>query len=91
MRLMGKVLEEIGKSSNLAAYGKNEVINAANAGAVERLLVLDEKVREEETENIMNLTESTGGKVTVVSSEHEGGKQLKALGGIAAILRYSLG
>ena len=89
MRLMGKVLEEIGKSSNLAAYGKNEVINAANAGAVERLLVLDEKVREEETENIMNLTESTGGKVTVVSSEHEGGKQLKALGGIAAILRYS--
>jgi protein pelota len=39
----------------------------------------------------MNLTESTGGKVTVVSSEHEGGKQLKALGGMAALLRYSLG
>ena len=90
MRLMGKVLEEIGKSSHLAAYGKNEVTNAANAGAVKRLLVLDEMVREEDTEGIMNLTESTGGKVTVVSSEHEGGKQLKALGGLAAILRYSL-
>jgi len=26
----------------------------------------------------------------VVSSEHEGGKQLMALGGIAGLLRYSL-
>ncbi len=90
MRLMGKVLEEIGKSSNLATYGKKEVENASNAGAAERLLVLDELVREEDVEKIMNLVESTGGKVMVVSSEHEGGKQLKALGGIAALLRYSL-
>lgn len=90
MRLIGKVLEEIGKSSNLVAYGKKEVKNTANAGAVERLLVLDELVREEDVESIMNLVESTGGKVMVVSSEHEGGKQLKALGGIAALLRYGI-
>ncbi|MGZ7044626.1 MAG: hypothetical protein ACXVHM_08525, partial [Methanobacterium sp.] len=31
-----------------------------------------------------------GGKVMIVSSEHEGGKQLGALGGIAGLLRYSI-
>lgn len=90
MRLINKILEEIGKSSNLVAYGKSDVENASNAGAVEDLLVLDNLVREEEIENLMNLVESTGGKVMVVSSEHEGGKQLGALGGIAGLLRYSI-
>ncbi|MEN4006902.1 MAG: mRNA surveillance protein pelota [Methanobacteriaceae archaeon] len=91
MRLINRVLEEIGKSSNLVTYGKSEVENASNAGAVEILLVLDSMVRREEIEQIMNLVENTGGKVMVVSSEHEGGKQLKALGGIAGILRYGIG
>ena len=38
----------------------------------------------------MNLVEHLRGKVMVVSSEHEGGKQLTALGGMAALLRYPL-
>lgn len=90
MRFINKVLEEIGKSSNLVAYGKKEVIDASNAGASEMLLVLDELVREDDVEDIMNLVENTGGKVMVISSEHEGGKQLKSLGGVTALLRYSL-
>lgn len=90
MRLINKVLEEIGKTSKLVAYGKSDVENASNAGAVETLLVLDNMVRMEEIEKIMNLVENTGGKVMVVSSEHEGGKQLGALGGIAGLLRYSI-
>ncbi|MBI5681363.1 MAG: mRNA surveillance protein pelota [Methanobacterium sp.] len=90
MRFINKVLEEIGKSSNLVTYGKKEVMDASNAGAAEMLLVLDEMVREDDVEGIMNLVENTGGKVMVISSEHEGGKQLKSLGGIAALLRYGL-
>ncbi|MGZ7109456.1 MAG: mRNA surveillance protein pelota, partial [Methanobacterium sp.] len=90
MRLMNKVLEEIGKSSDKVVYGKAEVENASNAGAVENLLVLDNMVRRDEIEKIMNLVENTGGKVMIVSSEHEGGKQLGALGGIAGLLRYSI-
>jgi protein pelota len=90
MRLINKVLEEIGKSSNLVAYGKSDVENASNAGAIENLLVLDNIVRHEEIENIMNLVESKGGKVMIISSEHEGGKQLGALGGIAGLLRYGI-
>ncbi|MDI6725030.1 MAG: mRNA surveillance protein pelota [Methanobacterium sp.] len=91
MRLMGRVLGEIGKSSKLVAYGKTEVKEAAQAGAAEKLLVLDKMVREEDIEKIMDIVENMGGKVMIVSSEHEGGKQLGALGGIAALLRYSLG
>lgn len=91
MRFMTEVLQEIGKSSNLVTYGKKEVEEAALAGAVKQLLIIDKLVREEDTEKIMDTTENLGGKVMVISSEHEGGKQLSALGGIAALLRYGLG
>ncbi len=90
MRVMTEVLQEIGKTSNLVTYGKKEVEVAAQAGAVEQLLVIDKLVRELDVEKIMNTTENLGGKVMVISSEHEGGKQLQALGGIAALLRYGV-
>ena len=90
MRMIARVLEEIGKTSNLVAYGKKEVKNAAETGAVERLLILDELLRERDVEKIMDMTENLGGSVMVISSVHDGGKQLKALGGMAALLRYGL-
>ncbi len=90
MRVMTEVLQEIGKSSNLVTYGKKEVETTAQAGAVEQLLVIDKLVRKLDVEKIMNTTENLGGKVMVISSEHEGGKQLQALGGIAALLRYGV-
>lgn len=90
MRIMTELLQEIGKSSNQVTYGKKEVQQAAQAGAVENLLVIDNLVREENVEQIMNTTENLGGKVMVISSEHDSGKQLEALGGIAALLRYKI-
>jgi protein pelota len=90
MRAMNRILEEIGKSSSLATYGMKEVQNAAESGAVEELMVIDNLLRKEDVEKIMNLVENLRGKVMVVSSEHEGGKQLTALGGMAALLRYPL-
>jgi protein pelota len=90
MRIMTELLQEIGKSSNQVTYGKKEVEQAAQAGAVENLLVIDNLVREEDVEQIMNTTENLGGKVMVISSEHDSGKQLEALGGIAALLRYGI-
>jgi protein pelota len=90
MRSVNRVLEEIAKSSSKVAYGKKEVMNAINAGAAEELLVLDKMVRHEDMEKPMDVVESMGGKVILVSSEHEGGKQLEALGGLAALLRYRM-
>ncbi len=63
---------------------------ASNAGAIEKLLVVDELVRELDVEKIMELAENMGGKVLIVSTEHDGGKQLNSLGGIAALLRYGI-
>ncbi|MCK4434887.1 hypothetical protein KAU92_05300, partial [Candidatus Bathyarchaeota archaeon] len=41
-------------------------------------------------EELMNVVEQKGGKIMIVSTEHEAGEKLTALGGIAALLRYSI-
>ncbi len=87
---VNKLLEQIGKSSNLVTYGKKQVEAAANMGATELLLVLDDLVRNNSIQNIMNITENMGGKVMIISSEHDAGKQLESLGSIASFLRYPI-
>lgn len=93
-RLVDELLVRIAKDRP-ASYGIKEAELSAQAGAVEQLLVTDrliQKYRQEERyeklENIMKLAEQMKGSVTIVSSEHEGGKRLDGLGGIGAILRY---
>ena len=54
------------------------------------LLILDTKVAGENMGDAMDMVENMKGEVMVVSSEHEGGKQLESLGGMAAILRYEI-
>ncbi|MDR0900839.1 MAG: mRNA surveillance protein pelota [Methanobrevibacter sp.] len=88
MSAINQILEEIAKSNQNIAYGKKETIAAANAGAIESLLILDTNVKNPEIEKIMDLVENMNGKVMVISSQHDGGKQLESLGGMAAILRY---
>ncbi|MBZ9570748.1 mRNA surveillance protein pelota [Methanobrevibacter sp. TMH8] len=87
---INNVLGEIAKGSNMVVYGKEETIAGANAGAIEKLLILDKLVRIRNIEKVMNLVENMGGKLMVISSEHDGGKQLESLGGLAAILRYPI-
>ncbi|MBW2982244.1 mRNA surveillance protein Pelota, partial [Candidatus Woesearchaeota archaeon] len=41
-------------------------------------------------DNIMKITDQTKGNITIISSEHEGGKKLDGLGGIAALLRFRI-
>ncbi|MEM3421105.1 MAG: mRNA surveillance protein pelota [Candidatus Hadarchaeum sp.] len=86
-RLMGEITKE-----GLATYGKNEVERAVAAGAVERLLVADELLRSnrEDISKILENARKTRSEVIVISTEHDAGKQLTALGGIAAFLRFKL-
>ncbi len=91
IQLVEKVLENIAKNNGLAAYGLREVEEAVNYGAVETLLVLDELLKGEHREKIEELMDAvrySRGEVVVVSSEHEGGEKLRALGGLAALLRF---
>jgi protein pelota len=94
--LVEELLAEISKN-NLAVYGIKETENAVHAGAVQTLLITDsmiEKTRDQGTyekiENIMKIADSMRGEIKIISSEHQGGKKLDGLGGIAAILRFRL-
>ena len=55
-----------------------------------QLLVLDSAVAANDMGNLMDMVENMNGEVMVISSQHEGGEQLKGLGSMAAILRYEI-
>ncbi|WII07374.1 mRNA surveillance protein pelota [Methanomassiliicoccales archaeon LGM-RCC1] len=84
-----QLMTEIAKDG-LGTYGPNEVMNAAMSGAVDKLLILDSKVREQDLDDIVRAVESQKGSVIIISSQHDGGKELAALGGMGAILRYKV-
>ena len=90
MAAVDNLLTGIGKNSSKIAYGLKETKNAINMGAVDQLLILDVKVAGEDMGDAMDMVENMKGEVMVISSEHEGGKQLESLGGMAAILRYEI-
>jgi protein pelota len=101
--LLDKLMEEISKEQDSkAVYGTEEVRRALEYGAVETLLVSDEKLMKtriegaeaekeaEEIDKMLEEAERKRGKVVVFSTEFEPGKRLNALGGIAAILRFGI-
>ena len=87
MEAVEKLMAEIGKDG-LATYGPNEIKNAADAGAVDTLLILDSKLREQDLDDLIRNVEEHQGRVLVVSGQHDAGKELSALGGMGALLRY---
>ncbi|MEF8821952.1 MAG: mRNA surveillance protein Pelota, partial [Halovenus sp.] len=93
-----ELIERIAEGAKVA-YGPEQVAQAADYGAIEELLVLDEQLREErsgdgewgiDVNSVIETTEQKGGEVTVFSSEFDPGRQLANIGGIAALLRYRL-
>lgn len=87
MEAVERLMTEIAKDG-CATYGPAQVQAAAEAGAVETLLVLDSVLREKDLDGIVRAVEAQSGRVLVVSDGHDGGRQLAALGGMAALLRY---
>ncbi len=96
--LIDELTERIAEGAKVA-YGPDQVATAADYGAIEDLLVLDDRLREErsgdgewaiDVDTVIETTEQKGGDVTVFSGEFAPGQQLRNLGGIAALLRYRL-
>ncbi len=91
-----EVMKRLGKGENTVAYGVADVENASDNGAIEKLVLADTLLRDSPDEQrrliekLMLDVEHRNGKVTVVSTEHEAGSKLLALGGIAALLRFPL-
>jgi protein pelota len=94
--VMEEAMERLGKGEKNIAYGIGDVEKAVQVGAVEKLILADTLLRDSEDEQrlslekIMRDVEQHAGEVTVVSTEHEAGSKLLALGGVVALLRFSL-
>ena len=91
-----EVLLRLGRETGNVTYGISEVKEAVTLGAAETLLVTDLRLREASDEERTNMeellrtVEERGGKIIVVSTEHEAGTKLNSLGGLAALLRYRI-
>ncbi len=93
---MEELMKRLGKGTGDATYGLTEVENAANMGAIEKLIVADTTLRDADEEQrlkleeLMRSVERRQAAITVVSTEHEAGFKLLSLGGIAALLRFKI-
>ncbi len=90
------LLREI-NTKGKAAYGWDEVKKLVDAGAVQDLLVTHAFIHNHKEEgsyqnvdSVMKKVDHLQGKIHLLSSEFDSGKKIDGLGGIAAILRYSV-
>jgi len=94
--LVDKVMARLGKQQGEVSYGLEGVMKAISFGAVEEILVADQFLRESEDEerrqieDLLREVEKMGGRVSVISVEHEGGRKLVGVGGVAALLRFRI-
>ncbi|MGH9919037.1 MAG: hypothetical protein ACRD6W_09240, partial [Nitrososphaerales archaeon] len=89
-----EAIRRISRGERRVAYTLTRVSEAARAGAVEKCMVSDDVFASGIDENALvetlNLIEEKGGKVFLCDSSLETGKQVSALGGLVALLRYAL-
>lgn len=93
---MEEVLKRLGKGEGTITYGLFGVEEAVQMGAVEKLIIADTTLRDADEEQrlkleeLMHEVEKRNANITVISTEHEAGSKLLALGGIAALLRFPI-
>ena len=89
-----EAIKRVSRGERRIAYTLQRVSEAAKAGAVEKCVVSDDvfghNVDEGALVKTLNLIEAKGGKVFLCDSSLETGKQVSALGGMVALLRYEL-
>ena len=85
--LVEGLLMEVTREGNVV-YGKKETEHALRMGAVERLLVSEEKIHD--YEGILDEAERMHTEIVIISSEHESGEKFLAIGGIGGFLRFRI-
>lgn len=100
-KLMDEFLDQLRKETNKATYGPREVESAVDQGAVGRgggvLIISNRLFRSQDVAErkrwvglVDRVRDVEGGEVRVLSSDHESGKRLDGLGGIAALLTFPI-
>ena|SRR3989344_963170 len=88
-KLVQRLFEMLAKEEEKTTYGYKETKKALAMGAVNILLISD-SFKEESIESLELEAEKYKTEVRIISTETREGKQLKDLGGIAAILRFPI-
>jgi protein pelota len=100
-KLMDDFLEQLRKETNKATYGPREVESAVDQGAVGRgggvLIISNRLFRSQDVAErkrwvglVDRVRDVEGGDVRILSSDHESGKRLDGLGGVAALLTFPI-
>lgn len=100
-KLMDDFLDQLRKETNKATYGPREVESAVDQGAVGRgggVLIMSNRLfrsqdvaeRKRWVALVDRVRDVEGGEVRILSSDHESGKRLEGLGGIAALLTFPI-
>ncbi|KAA8647287.1 putative translation factor pelota [Aspergillus tanneri] len=100
-KLMDEFLDQLRKETNKATYGPREVESAVDQGAVGRgggvLIISNRLFRSQDVAErkrwvslVDRVRDVEGGEVRVLSSDHESGRRLDGLGGIAALLTFPI-
>ncbi|QQG48079.1 MAG: pelota family protein [archaeon] len=92
--IVSEVVKRISSLDPKVAFSVARVSQAAEAGAVEALVVSDDVFAsgadEDQVVGILNEVEGAGGEVYLADSSMEFGKQVSSFGGIVALLRYAV-
>ena len=92
--VLDDALSKISKDDHSIAIGLNDALKAAKIAAINYLLISDQafssSIEEKKIINLLNLTETSGGKTYLVDSSTELGLQISSLSGILGILRFSI-
>ena len=95
-KIVDEILLEISKEGKVV-YGWKNVQNALDLGAIRVLAVTTDFIQQQrqhqqgqELDNTFKIIESQQGHIHFISSDHDGGKRLNGLSGIAALLRYKI-
>lgn len=98
-KLMDEFQEQLRKETNRATYGPREVESAVDQGAVGRgggvLIISNRLFRSQDVAErkrwvslVDRVRDIEGGEVRVLSSDHESGRRLDGLGGVAALCTF---
>lgn len=93
-RAVEDVLKEIGKESRNVAYGIKEVEKAVELCSATAVLISESLLQSQpysyDFDPLIEKARSCKSEILIVSSRHEAGEKLLAIGGIAALLRFAI-
>ena len=88
-KVMGDFFKLLSTNSGKVAYGNDDSMQKLLMGAVETLL-LSESLSDKEIDKFEEEAQKVGSTVKLISIDTREGEQLKEIGKVAAILRYSV-